>query len=133
MYTPVYRYTGPDGQAHEAKSDTSSGAMRGKETGRVVPLMISPHNPSEAQEANFYLFDAIGALLFAVGAFLGYMAITAYPVTWMTWLMAASMIVYLLEHGRRTLTPKGQRPSYAEWRQRRAANAAIDPAEMTPI
>ena len=41
-YTPVYRYTLPDGQSHEAKSDTSSSAVAGKETGRIVPLLISP-------------------------------------------------------------------------------------------
>src|SRR5690349_32596 len=48
MYTPVYRYTLPDGQSHLAKSDTSSGSVRGKETGRTVPLLVSAHNPSEA-------------------------------------------------------------------------------------
>jgi Protein of unknown function (DUF3592) len=133
MYTPVYRYIGPDGQTHEAKSDTSSGAMRGKETGRVVPLMISPHNPAEAQEANSHLIDAIGVLLFAAGAFLGYTAITAYPVTWMTWLMAAVILTSLVGHGHRLLIRKGQRPSYTEWRSQRAAAVAIDPAEITPI
>jgi hypothetical protein len=133
MYTPVYRYTSPDGQTHEAKSDVSSSAMRGKETGRIVRLMISPHDPSQAQETSSWLLDAIGALLFAVGTFLGYTAITAYPVTWMTWLMAAAMLAYLVEHGRRILIPKAQRPSYAQWRQRRAAEAAINSAEITPI
>src|SRR5437016_6105746 len=38
-YTPVYRYTSPDGQSIEARSDTSSGSVKGKETGRIVPLM----------------------------------------------------------------------------------------------
>jgi Protein of unknown function (DUF3592) len=133
MYTPVYRYSSPDGLTHQARSNTSSGAIRGKETGRVVPLMISPHNPAEAQEANSYLFDAIGVLLFATGAFLGYTAITAYPVTWMTWLMAGLMLATLAGHGHRLLIPKGPRPSYAEWRSRRAAAVAIDPAEITPI
>jgi hypothetical protein len=33
MYAPVYRYTLPDGQTHEAQSDTSSGTTRGTETG----------------------------------------------------------------------------------------------------
>src|SRR4051812_7840724 len=54
MYTPVYRYTLPNGETHEAKSETSSGWVGGKETGRTVPLMISAHNPTEAQEANSY-------------------------------------------------------------------------------
>ena len=133
MYTPVYRYASPDGEIHQAKSNTSSGAMRGKETGRVVPLLISPYDPSEAQEANGYLFDVIGGLLLAVGAWLAYTAITAYPITWMTWLMAGGILTYLIGHGRRILIPKGQRPTLAEWRQRRAADVVIDPAEITPI
>jgi hypothetical protein len=33
MYAPVYRYTLPDAQTHEAQSDTSSGTTRGTETG----------------------------------------------------------------------------------------------------
>jgi hypothetical protein len=43
------------------------------------------------------------------------------------------MLAYLVDRGRRLLIPKAQRPSYAQWRQRRAAAAAIDPAEVIPI
>ena len=135
MYTPVYRYTAPDGQTHEAKSDTSSNSTRGKETGRAVPLLISPHNPAEAREANSHLFDAIGLVLIMTGVWLGYTALTAYPVTWMTWLMAAVMVVNLAERGRRIFIAKGPRPSVAEWRARHGLDAAgaIDPAAVTPI
>src|SRR5262252_2085959 len=55
MYTPIYRYTSPDGQTHETKSNISSSSMLGKETGRAVALMISPHDPAKVQEANGYL------------------------------------------------------------------------------
>lgn len=135
MYTPVYRYALPDGQTHEAKSDTSSGSTRGKETGRVVSLMISAHNPTEAREANNYLFDVIGILLIAPGLWLGYTALTAYPVTWMTWIMAAVIVFYLAERGHRTLIPKGQRLSIAEWRNQHGLGetAAIDLADVKPI
>jgi Protein of unknown function (DUF3592) len=133
MYTPVYRYTSPDGVTRLVRSTVSSGAVRGKETARVVPLMISPHNPSQAQAADGWGVDALGALLFAAGAGLAWIAIVAYPVTWMTGLMALAMLAYLAERLRRTLIPKELRPSYAEWRQRQAAEAAIDPDEVTPI
>ena len=135
MYTPVYRYTLPDGQTHEAKSDTSSGWARGKETGRTVSLMISAHNPTEARESNKYLFDAIGLLLIAPGVWLGYTAFTVYPVTWMTWVMAAVMLLYLIERGRRVFIPKGQRLSIAEWKQHHGLGetAAIDLADVKPI
>jgi hypothetical protein len=135
MYTPVYRYTLPDGQNHEAKSDTSSGWARGKETGRTVSLMISAHNPTEARESNNYLFDAIGLLLIAPGVWLAYTALTAYPITWMTWVMAAVMLFYLIERGRRVFIPKGQRLSIAEWKQQHGLGetAGIDPADVKPI
>jgi len=42
LYIPVYRYTLPGMQTCEARSDTGSNSTRGKETGRVVPLLISP-------------------------------------------------------------------------------------------
>src|SRR5689334_1008095 len=75
MYTPVYRYTAPDGETHEAKSDTSSGWARGKATGRTVPLLISAHNPTAARERNSYLFDIAGLVFIAPGLWLGYTAL----------------------------------------------------------
>ena len=135
MYTPVYRYTSPDGQTHEAKSDTGSSSLRGKQTGLAVPLLISAHNPAEAQEAGSHLFDAIGLVLIIPGVWLGYTALTAYPVTWMTWLMAAVMLVYLAERGHRIFIPKGQRMSIAEWKAQHGLGgaSAIDPAAVTPM
>jgi hypothetical protein len=87
-YTPVYRYTLADGQSHVAKSDTGSSLVRGKETGRIVPLMISAHNPVQAREAGGYLLDLIGLVFALPGVMFGYIALTAYPVTRMTWFMA---------------------------------------------
>jgi uncharacterized protein DUF3592 len=134
VYTPVYRYALQSGQTHLAKSNTGSGWIRGKETGRVVSLMISAHNPTQAQEANNYLFDLIGLVFLVPGIWLGYTAITAYSITPMTWLMAVAMLVYLAERGYRILIPKGQRVSIEEWKkQHHIDNAAIDPAEVKPI
>jgi hypothetical protein len=134
-YAPVYRYTSPDGQICEAKSDTGSGWARHKETGRTVPLMISAHNPTQAREVNNYLFDVIGILLIVPGVWLGYTALTAYPITWTTWVMAAAMLFYLFERGRRVLIPKGQRLSIAEWRKQHGLGdtTAIDPVDIKPI
>jgi hypothetical protein len=103
VYVPVYRYALEDGQTHLAKSNTGSSSVQGKETGRIVPLMISAHNPTDAQEANSYLFDIIGIVFFVPGLWLAYTALTAYPITRMTWIMAAAMLVYLAERGYRTL------------------------------
>src|SRR5260221_545157 len=132
-YTPVYRYTLQDGQTHIAKSNTGSGSVRGKETGRVVPLMISAHNPTEAQETDSYLFDIIGLVLIVPGVWFGYTALTAYPITPMTWIMAIAMLVYLAERGHRVLIPKGQRLSIEEWRKQHGTASTLDLTDVKPI
>ena len=132
--TPVYRYALQGGQTHLAKSNTGSSSVRGKEPGRVVPLMISAHNPTEAQEANSYLFDIIGIVFFVPGIWFGYTALTAYPITPMTWFMAVAMLVYLAERGYRILIPKGQRLSIEEWKkQHHIDETTIDLTEVKPI
>jgi hypothetical protein len=135
MYAPVYRYTLPDGQTHEAQSDTSSGSIRGKETGRVVPLMISAHNPTQARVANNYLFDFIGLIMLVPGLVLGYVAVTAFPVTKMTWIMAGALLLYMAEHGRRIVIPKGSRVSLEEWRKQHGLgpNTSIDLAQVKRV
>jgi hypothetical protein len=133
-YTPVYRYTLADGQSHVAKSDTGSGWVRGKETGRVVPLMISAHNPTEAREAGGYLFDLIGLVFALPGVLFGYIALTAYPVTRMTWFMAAAMLLYLGERAWRAFIPKGQRLSIEDWKkQHNIGQATLDLTNVKPI
>jgi hypothetical protein len=134
VYVPVYRYALQDGQTHLAKSNTGSSSVQDKKTGRIVPLMISAHNPTKAQEANSYLFDIIGIVFFVPGLWLAYTALTAYPITRMTWIMAVAMLVYLAERGYRILIPKGQRLSVAEWRkQHHVDETTIDLAEVKPI
>jgi hypothetical protein len=132
-YAPVYRYTTPDGDTHEARSDVSSSGTSGKETGRIVPLMIAAHNPSSARAADSYWLEIIGLVLVLPGLVLAYVAVAAYPLTPMTWIMGAGMILYLFERGRRTLTPKGQRVSLSEWRAQRGLDAGIDLAQVKRI
>jgi len=132
-YAPVYRYTLANGQTHEAKSDTSSSAVEGKETGRIVPLLISAHNPSSAREANGYLLEIIGIILIAPGLLFGTIAVTSHPVTPMTWLIGAAILVYLAYRGWRVFIPKNARPSLDEWRRQRGLDAAIDLTQVRPI
>ena len=133
MYAPVYRYTLPDGQSHEAKSDVSTGFLSGYKTGSVVPILVSAHNPTEARTANNYLFDVLGLVLVAPGLWLGYTAVTKYPITPMTWFMAAAMLFYLAERARSTLVPKGQRLSIEEWKKQHGMAGSINLADVTPI
>jgi hypothetical protein len=133
-YIPVYRYTSADGQSHVAKSDTGSGWVRGKETGRVVPLMISAHNPTQAREAGGHLLDLFGLVFAVPGILFGYTALTAYPITRMTWIMAAGMLLYLGERAYRVLIPKGQRLSVEEWKkQHNIGQASLDLTNVKPI
>jgi hypothetical protein len=133
-YIPVYRYTSADGQSHVAKSDTGSGWVRGKETGRVVPLMISAHNPTQAREARSHLLDLVGIVFVVPGVVFGYIALTAYPITLMTWIMAAGMLLYIGERGYRVLIPKGKRLSIEEWKkQHNIGQTNLDLSNVKPI
>lgn len=134
-YFPVYRYQLPDGQFREAKSDSGSGSIRGKETGRVVPLMISAHNPNEAREAGDHLFVVIGLVFFVPGVWLGYTAVTAFPVTRMTWFMGLAFLVYAAERLHGIFVPKRRRILEAEWKQRHGlnGNGTIDRDKVKPV
>jgi hypothetical protein len=133
MYTPVYRYTLPDGGTRMAKSDTSSSSLGGNETGRAVTLLILPHDPSEAREARSILLDCIGVVLIVPGVWFGYTALSSYSVTWMTWVLAAAMALYLGERAYRLFIPRGRRLPVAEWRQQHGLNAAIDISQIKHI
>jgi len=133
MYTPVYRYTLPNGDTATAKSDTSSSSLAGEATGQTLPLLIAPHDPTQARESHSILLECIGILLIAPGVLFGYTALTSYPVTWMTWAMAAALLVYVGERGYRLLIPKGQRLSIAEWRKQRGLGSAIDMSQVKRI
>lgn len=134
-YVPVYRYKSPDGQFHEAKSDTGSGSIRGKETGRTVPLMISAHNPNEAREAGNHLLDIIGVVVCVPGVWLGYTALTAFPITRMTWFMGLAFLIYAAERLHGIFVPKGQRISVAEWKAQHSFGdtATIDLSNVKPV
>jgi hypothetical protein len=71
----------------------------------------------------------------ALGLWLGHTAISAYPVTPMTWIMAVGMLIYLGFHIRRIMIPNGQRLSIAEWRKQHGLGeaASIDLAKVKPI
>jgi hypothetical protein len=95
--------------------------------------MISAHNPASAREANWYLLEIIGIILMAPGIAFGYAAVTVYPVTRMTWLMAAALLIYLIERGRRVLIPKGERLSIEEWKRQHGVGAVFDQSQVKPI
>ena len=133
MYTPVYRYAMPDGVTHEAKSDISSGSPSAYKTGSAVPLLVSPDNPSDAHAANNYVFDLVGLVLLVPGLWLGETALTAYPVTPMTWIMAALMLLYFAERAHGLFNRNGPRLSLRAWKQQHdPASTPINLADVKP-
>jgi hypothetical protein len=133
-YVPVYRYADENGDAHLAKSCTGSNSTLGKETGRQVALLIAAHNPDQAREANSHLVDIAGAVLVALGILLAYVALTVYPITLLTGIMAVGMLIYLGERGYRVFVRKGPAVSIADWRRLcQSGQAAINPADIKPI
>lgn len=138
-YAPVYRYVTPDGIVREAESTVRSSRVAGNDTGRVVPLLVSPGNPARAQESGFRsldtIFTAVGLLFLMIAFWLGHVAITAYRFNAMTWVMAAGILVYLGWRFSRHIIPKGQRLSLADWRKQRnlGTNARVELTAVKPI
>jgi hypothetical protein len=134
LYAPVYRYT-LDGQTHVAKANVSSNLVQGMTTGKTVRLLISPHNPSDARQAGDWTGELIGLVFLVPGAWLGWTALTAYPITPMTGLMAVGFIAYFAERGLRTFKRNGPHISISQWidmvRQGMATN--VDLSHVQPI
>src|SRR5579872_461882 len=87
MYYAVYRYTLPDGSSAESNSDVGRSACAALNTGRPVHLLVFPRHPDKVADAGSYLLG-IGGLAFAIcGGFVLRFALTAWPITNMTWVM----------------------------------------------
>src|SRR4029077_15398425 len=78
--------------------------------------------------------DLAGIVFVVPGVVFGYVALTAYPITLMTWIMAAGMLLYIGERGYRVLIPKGKRLSVEEWKkQHNIGQATLDLSNVKPI
>ena len=138
VYFPVYQYTGPDDRSHVAKADYGSSSVSGKDTGGEVDLLVSAHDPAVARERNNYLFDIIGLAFFAPGLWLGYIAVTAFPFTPMTWIVGAALSIYAGERLYRVVKLIRTKLSISGWQQhngtidlskvQRIESLAVDPA-----
>lgn len=135
LFAPVYRYTLADGQTHVAKANISSNMVRGMKTGRTVRLLVSPHNPSDARQAGDWTGEIIGLVFMLPGAWLGWIALTAFPLTPMTGLMAAGFVAYFAERGVRTFKRNGPHLSIADWLTliRQGVATDVDLSAVKPI
>jgi len=125
----VYRYVSPSGETLEATSLEGSSSVRGKETGRMVPLWVIPEKPSEVQEAGNHLFTVVGVLLLGGGVALFWVGVTAWRTGPMTWVVASLAVVHLLQKVRGIIAPKDKALPRSGWRellaQMRAARAQV--------
>lgn len=132
MYAPVYRYATPTGETREAKSDVSLGWLKGYQTGRVVRLLVSRHNPARARKANFVGLEIVGIICLVPG-FLFARAALAYSITPMTALVGVGLLLILGERAYRALR-NDPMPSLGQWRRRLTLDdgAPINLAEVKP-
>lgn len=116
VYYPVYRYELPGGAIYDSTSDIGSAAFQGKETGRMVPLMVLPDAPADARAANNWAFGGVGAFLALAGVVLLLLAFVEYPVTKLTWIVAIAFFCYSGMKLQNILVPKGQRLTLSAWK-----------------
>lgn len=110
MYYPVYRYTPASGGRIEATSVSGSSWTSGMETGRSVPLLVFEQHPDRVAEADSQAAEIIGGILATVGGVIIYIALTAWPVTSITWIMFAGISVYLASRALKSKAARGARP-----------------------
>jgi len=116
-YFPVYRYQLPDGTTCEATSDTGSSATSGMTTGRTVALRVFADHPDMASDANGHAALVIGLAALAAGGTLAYIALTAWPVTSMTWVMLGVIALYGASKLRKLIPSRDRGPVVPVWRQ----------------
>lgn len=93
-YFPAYRYPLPDGATGESTSDTASSFASKIATGRRVPLLVLRRDPSRVTEADGRVMELVGCGLLVVAAALIYLALTAWPITRLTWILLAGLALY---------------------------------------
>ena len=113
----VYRYASPAGETVEATSLEGSSRVRGKETGRLVPLWVIPEKPREVQEAGNHIFTIIGVVLLGVGVVLFWVGVTVWRTGPMTWVVASLVVVHMLRKLRSIIAPKDKSLPRLPWRE----------------
>jgi hypothetical protein len=110
IYAPVYRYVLPNGVAQEGTSEVGSSSVSRLRTGATARLMVFAQHPDTVAEADRYVSEILGAAFIAVAAVLIYIAVTAWPLTPITWLVLAAIVIYTATRWRKAMPGKGERP-----------------------
>jgi hypothetical protein len=119
MFNSVYRYSLPTGQSFEATSNEGSSSARGRETGSRVQLLVFADKPEDVCEAGSSVWEIVGGILILVGFWPLHTALTAWPVTPLTWVMLSVACIYGAHRLGIPLIPGAERKSLTEWQRAR--------------
>jgi hypothetical protein len=128
LYYAVYRYKLPSGKWMGATSDT--GALPNPElvTGRKVRLLVFKKYPERVADAGSRDLEIAGSVLFTLGAACVAVALTVWPVTPLTWVLLAAVVVFAVYLLRKTLPYRGEAPFASLFRGSRPAGLLDSPA-----
>ena len=132
VYYAVYRYALPTGKKVEATSDTGNNSLKGKATGHAARLLVIDRHPEKVADADSYWAEIIGGVLTAVGGVFIYIALTAWPVTELTWIMLAGVALYSAHRFYKSIPSRDKHPTASLSAPQRPANLQdlpVRPAE----
>ncbi len=132
-FTSVYRYDSPAGQTVEATSLEGSSSVRGRETGRLVPLWVIPEKPNEVQERNNHLFTVLGVAILGFGVMFFWFGATAWRTGPMTWIVGSIVLAHLLMKVRNIIAPRDKTLPPSGWRALMAVLKAARTTDPAPV
>jgi hypothetical protein len=108
MLFPVYKYMMPDGDTYETVSDTGSGFVKGKETGRQVTIYVFAEDP-QGIRTELHVTVFIGLVFLIPGVILVCNGIFAFPHTPMTWIASAVFLFMAAQRLKKVILPPDAR------------------------
>ncbi len=122
MYSAVMEYAVPDGETIQAETDSSSNWLADKIPGTPVKLLVKPHDPESVRKVGW--LGLIAGLIFAVpGALLLFVGI-GMGMNIFTIVIGAAGLGYLGFKLFKTLRPRGEWDSIADFQKRMKAKSA---------
>lgn len=130
FFYPVYRYSFPEGDAHEAMSDTGTANAQSAETGKIERIMVSRENPQAAHVAAHSRWIQLGALALLIpGIALLFHAYTSYEVTGVTVAITVAALMYGFNKYRRLYGTMRERKMVKDLRSDMWGDLAHQPVE----
>jgi Protein of unknown function (DUF3592) len=110
LYYAVYRYKSPAGKRYQATSDVGTGANAKLVTGRKLRLFFLKQHPDRVAETGVQILEAVGWACFALAGLAVGLALELWPALSPTWLMLATVVVFVVYRLHRSMPARGERP-----------------------